>query len=440
MLGNFPQYNGCELFARRKKAYLAEDIYILGHCLVNKLEDRRLKNIVKGNQANESTNVIQDEVSPNSDLDILQTCTSLKSTMDLLVTQVKGLVLRVGTLEKDVTSMKIMVQHLTSTEVDVGLLTESSGDESDAESEPSDIDSSVLISSDRGSAVQNTGPTQQQREPSSNEIINSTVLSDQREVNGLTGNTNITVKSPITTSPHIGFCHTQAERRRIKKGGITKPPVQSSVSETSQQTAKSAPRTPVVGRSHQPHRIKAASSRNDDRQGRISESTHLVYVGHLIKGTSEDAVRAHLADVGLLNSEIADVMKLNCKNPEESSFCISLSTSTAENKVYNSGKWPQGVRIRPFTPQVVSNKSKNREHPPHNRLPQRLSQRPLHSRHHGHVDSYQRDDNSYNSYFRRRSGDRPTDIYFSQDNCQRAGDDFYYRDSDYGYWMHHHRR
>ena len=33
---------------------------------------------------------------------------------------------------------------------------------------------SVLISSDRGSAVQNTGPTQQQREPSSNEIINST--------------------------------------------------------------------------------------------------------------------------------------------------------------------------------------------------------------------------------------------------------------------------
>ena len=170
------------------------------------------------------------------------------------------------------------------------------------------------------------------------------------------------------------------------------------------------------------------------------ESTHLVYVGHLIKGTSEDAVRAHLVDVGLLNSEIADVMKLNCKNPEESSFCISLSTSTAENKVYNSGKWPQGVRIRPFTPQVVSNKSKNREHPPHNRLPQRLSQRPLHSRHHGHVDSYQRDDNSYNSYFRRRSGDRPTDIYFSQDNCQRAGDDFYYRDSDYGYWMHHHRR
>ena len=72
VLGNFPQYNGCELFARRKKAYLAEDIYILGHCLVNKLEDRRLKNIVKGNQANESTNVIQDEVSPNSDLDILQ--------------------------------------------------------------------------------------------------------------------------------------------------------------------------------------------------------------------------------------------------------------------------------------------------------------------------------------------------------------------------------
>ena len=110
-----------------------------------------------------------------------------------------------------------MVQHLTSTEVDVGLLTESSGDESDAESEPSDIDSSVLISSDRGSAVQNTGTTQQQREPSSNEIINSTVLSDQREVNGLTGNTNITVKSPITTSPHIGFRHTQAERRRIKK-------------------------------------------------------------------------------------------------------------------------------------------------------------------------------------------------------------------------------
>ena len=29
VLGNFPQYNGCELFARRKKAYLAEDIYIL---------------------------------------------------------------------------------------------------------------------------------------------------------------------------------------------------------------------------------------------------------------------------------------------------------------------------------------------------------------------------------------------------------------------------
>ena len=42
-----PAYNSHELVIRRNKDKLCEDIYVIGNCVVSKLEDRRLKKIVK---------------------------------------------------------------------------------------------------------------------------------------------------------------------------------------------------------------------------------------------------------------------------------------------------------------------------------------------------------------------------------------------------------
>ena len=101
-----------ELFSRRKKKYIAEDIYLIGFSLVNNIEYAALRKILKPNNE-ESVSLLEESSSDSSD--ILETCTALKSTVDRLLSQVNGLVNRVSTLESEVTSMKAIVTELQET-------------------------------------------------------------------------------------------------------------------------------------------------------------------------------------------------------------------------------------------------------------------------------------------------------------------------------------
>ena len=75
------------------------------------------------------------------------------------------------------------------------------------------------------------------------------------------------------------------------------------------------------GRLSQPHKIKAAFH---------NRRRYLIYVGKLDKQTSEDALRYHIIDIGLQQTDIADVIKLPYKNQHESSFCVCVNDELAE--------------------------------------------------------------------------------------------------------------
>ena len=103
----------------------------------------------------------------------------------------------------------------------------------------------------------------------------------------------------------------------------------------------------LAGNSESSYRIQAAPA--------DPPSTYVVYVGNLVKETSEDDLRAHLVDIGLSIDNIADVFKLNSRNKSKSSFCISLDNGKDEWSLYNPSNWPQHVIIRPFRPKNLQN-------------------------------------------------------------------------------------
>ena len=88
-----------------------------------------------------------------------------------------------------------------------------------------------------------------------------------------------------------------------------------------------------------PIRIHAATS---------SSERYLVYVARLDVNTKEEDLRTHILDIGLQTGDVADVIKLRCKNPKESSFCVSLNDHIAETVLLSTGQWPRGTRVRPY--------------------------------------------------------------------------------------------
>ena len=56
LLEFLPQYSVNKLYARRSKLLMSEDVYIIGYSVINTLEDKRLKKILKGEQQVEAIN------------------------------------------------------------------------------------------------------------------------------------------------------------------------------------------------------------------------------------------------------------------------------------------------------------------------------------------------------------------------------------------------
>ena len=395
LLELLPKYIGFDLYCRRKTNLIAEDVYILGYCVVSGLEDRRLKNILKCDP-NKSVLSQEDGVTNAEDLDIIHTCITLKNSVATLVNQVKCLVTHVEVLENEITSMKLLVQHPSNKDSVV----ESSGssDSSDTES-----GSEETVNTDEAESANNVAPNVPM---------------------------NMTQAQNTQTSPVAAFRHSSQERRRIRRGRSNKhqkqsvkhnvtpagqsdsnstPPAQSDTTARRAQTRVPISNVPMVGSSLKSHRIEAAAV--SDRRTKPAENIHRVYAGRLSSSTSEDAIRAHLADVGLQNSDIADVVKLKCRNLNESSFCISLNSKVAENKIYDSSLWPEGIRIRPFNspsprskirrfPQLHS--SWHREHQIPRQRVRRSSDRQWYNKsasfHTGHQESYGYDEQYYNDY------------------------------------------
>ena len=103
-----PHLKGYELYARRSKALLVEDVYIIGFSLVSKIEDKRIKkNVIKGTIANESLS--QEDITTDllENKDLFTVCADLKSSVDIFRIRIKQLEDRVIELENEVTRSKM---------------------------------------------------------------------------------------------------------------------------------------------------------------------------------------------------------------------------------------------------------------------------------------------------------------------------------------------
>ena len=73
--------------------------------------------------------------------------------------------------------------------------------------------------------------------------------------------------------------------------------------------------------------IAAASNADDGRSG----PTHLVCLCRLVNKGND--IREHLLHIRIMNEDIANVIKLNCKNKKESSFCLSIHGEQAKSSL-----------------------------------------------------------------------------------------------------------
>ena len=108
----------------------------------------------------------------------------------------------------------------------------------------------------------------------------------------------------------------------------------------------------ISGNSQAVHRIQSAETTKSspEPQDNNSKENHSVYVGHIHKNTTEDNIRAHVADIGIQLENITEVKKLKCKSLKMSLFCISVNAPDTQEKLYDANNWPMGVRIRQFHP------------------------------------------------------------------------------------------
>ena len=322
LLEFLPQFKSYKLYARRSKSLMVEDIYIIGYCLLNKLEDKRLKNILMEGPPNESLPVSEEE-DEHRDKDLLLMCVELKASVERLTTEMQRLRTRVGVLEDELSNEKIHpLQCVVEAQNQVHPLT------SDDDSTDTELDTPVTNRTRRQSSTKDPVLV--------NACIQTSLVSENEEI-------------LATRSPNIGFRHTTKDRNRIVKGkGVKQPNSSNKSNETSKSESSSTSyQSPQVGNCRGPLRIKSAVVNTPQHQ---HTANHLVYVGQVSRETTEDDMRAHVADLGISDESVADVIKLRCKDGKQSSFCISVCSKDAEKNLFSTNNWPEGVRIRTFRP------------------------------------------------------------------------------------------
>ena len=308
-----PEYNNKYLFARRKSHTLAEDIYILGYSVVSKLQHKDLYRIFK--DANPDENSINEVGCKSEEFsEILDVVAALKEQVNQLTQTVTNLRKRMETVEGVLTEKQLL-------ELDAANSLKSYKD---------NMTGSEEVDTDEVSATMNGNQSNDEQA-----IIENNVASAAKKPNE-------TFVQVIQTDPkpvEDDFRHSRGQRKDIRRG---------------KHKVKSSQRPSIIGRSEERHQVKAAS-----KHPVTSKEHSLVYIGKLSHDTDEQAVRNQLVDCGI--TQVADVIKLNCRKPDEASFCVSLYGSEAENAVYSPDNWPAGIIVRPYSQRSFSRSRPNQK-------------------------------------------------------------------------------
>ena len=93
-----------------------EDVYIIGLSVVNKLEEKRLKKIFKGDTSIEPTTSKEDKIDLFEKNELYETCMELREMIDKLKIRVGSMDRKIDELEDEVSSLKVVVHDLKQRE------------------------------------------------------------------------------------------------------------------------------------------------------------------------------------------------------------------------------------------------------------------------------------------------------------------------------------
>ena len=316
LCSNFPSVSTKQLYSRRKTETLANDIYILGYCVVNNSEDLRLSKIFKNNNTESSVEPVSElnaQITENdtiSTADLVDTCLDLRKDVKDLTEVVRNLQTEIRGLQQQLVQSKRLndqsepQEPVPSTSHAVTVPLTSPGTDTN-------VDSSIQPppqrrNSDADSATANdNGPPQSppQRHNSDAEPTSNT----------------------RNTNPPSQFTLPKVQREKIKEG----------------RAFNGSHRQEVTGTGAQLPSIEGV-----DNDNYSIDSLKSIYVGRLSSKTTTESLNRHLREQGV--NQISDIIDLKCRTPGQSSFCIVADNTTTEEAIYNARIWPIGAKIRPF--------------------------------------------------------------------------------------------
>ena len=347
LCSNFPSVSTKQMYSRRKTETLANDIYILGYCVVNNSEDSRLSKIFKNNNTEASTdtnpelNAQVTESDTFNTAELVDTCLDLRRSVKDLTDVVRNLQTEIRGLQQQIIQSEQLNARTRSTESEERIST------------------GPPQQNDHQSQFANPQIETQEPAPST---------SHAATVHSIPPGSNVNDKSPMQSPPHSrnnddesesvnANSPTQAPPKRsnsvaelVTAPGITKnkiPPSQFTLPKDQRAKIKEgrafngSHRQEVTGTGAQLSSIEGI-----DSDSNAIDSLKSIYVGRLSSKTTTDSLNRHLREQGI--NQISDIIDLKCRTPGQSSFCIVADNTITEEAIYNARIWPIGAKIRPF--------------------------------------------------------------------------------------------
>jgi hypothetical protein len=288
-----------ELIERRKMTCLADEVFIMGFSLVNKLMHKRLLKLLKPKKEEGDKSPILSDDERLSYAELVARYLSMQATFTDLKSLVKQLSTRISVLEEERNR-----SHVT-------------GDSYHSHPKTKDTVSKDCDNPEKPNAVKVLAE------------VHHDILGNKQKppmmVDSIDPEDKDTSEQLTQDAP---FRHTRRDRKNI----LRKSRVMSHV--------QAAPKI-----------------------SKVQSETCLVYVGKLKTDTTEKAVRAHLHEIGIDHEDVADILRLNNKNRDYASFCISINTNESEAVALRRSNWPSGVAVRKFQRKTYTTQNRSRISP-----------------------------------------------------------------------------
>jgi len=336
-----------------RKDTLAQDAYVFGYSIVSRMEAADLRSCLKISHErslmSQSNPEDEDVAAVQQMADLLEMCAALKSALAAAVRRIGVLEEQHEVASRELASVKLKLQLPDQTmrvrEGDQVRAAEAGGSEVVATTPPVTGDD-ALVAAARAPAREPTASSE-----SSNAIVPAAAATRARHSSGSSDIIITEYHSPVRgTSPAVGFTFPAKERRRLVKA--TRAP---RISRSASPATRSSP--VVVTQ----NRFAALSDDGPTEEVNLKVYKRAayhrkVYVGRFDSETSEATFRAYLRRRVVKNElDIDDVLKLNPQSRSTTpscSFCVTVSSTTARNALFEKSAWPAGVTVRDFKPAI----------------------------------------------------------------------------------------